>query len=119
MKKIIICVLILIFCILVIIVYNANNEKQFVFIKINGNLYKQSDFKIDYAEGDVPIGKINKLSEQSIPQNDGETNNEYLVGKTIFGSKNILNDLNFNDGELIVVETPNSYILFEKVNKDI
>ena len=118
MKKIIICILILIFCIIAIIVYNVNNEKQSVFVKINGNLYKQSDLKIDYVEGDVPIGKINKLSEQSISQNDGETNNEYLVGKTIFSLKNILNNLNFNDGEAIVVETPNTYILFEKVNND-
>ena len=119
MKKkisIFIIIFILIICILGIIVYNRNKEKSITFVKFNGNLYKQSNFSIDYAGGDIPIGKIKKLSEQPIPQNDGETNKQYFVDKTIFGTKNILNDLDFKENdEAIVVETHNSYILFEKV----
>lgn len=65
---------------------------QVAFVKFNGNLYKQSDIEIDYDGGDIPIGKINKLSEKSIPQNDGETNKEYLIDKAIYGTKNILSD---------------------------
>lgn len=116
-KKIFIIVLILIICILGIIIYNGNREKQVAFVKFNGNLYKQSDFTINYAGGDIPIGKINKLSEKSIPQNDGETNKEYLIDKAIYGIKNILSDRDFKENdEAIVVEVSNSYILFEKVN---
>lgn len=114
--SILIIIVVLIISISGIIVHNRNKEKQYTFVKFNGNLYKQSDFSIDYAGGDIPIGKITKLSEQSIPQNDGESNQEYLVDKTILGIKNILNDLHFKENdEAIVVETHNSYILFEKV----
>ena len=114
--RIFIIFVVLIISILCIIVHNRNKEKQYTFVKLNGNLYKQSDFSIDYAGGDIPKGKITKLSEEPIPQNNGETNKEYLVGKTIYGTKNILNDLHFKENDdAIVVETHNSYILFEKV----
>lgn len=118
MKKIsiFIIIVILIIGILSIIIYNKNTQKQSVLVKFNGNLYKRSSFIIDYAGGDIPIGKINKLSDQFIPQNDEETNAEYLVGKTIFGTKNVLNDIEFKENDkAIVVQTTNSYILFEKI----
>lgn len=115
-RKISIIIAILIISILSIIIYNKNSEKQSVLVRFNGNLYKRSNFIIDYAGGDVPIGKINKLSDQLIPQNDGETNAEYLVGKTIFDTKNVLNDIEFKENDkAIIVETTNSYILFEKI----
>lgn len=112
--SIFIIIIILIITILSVIFYNKDSEKQSILIKFNGYLYKQSDYIIDYVGGDIPIGKICKLSEELIPQNDGETNTEYLVGKTIFGTKNILNDIK-KYNEAIVVETTNSYILFEKI----
>lgn len=103
-----------IICILGIITYNKNKEKQTAFVKFNGNLYKKSNITIDYVGGDISIGKITQFTKQSIPQYDGETNREYLLGGIIFGTKNILNDIDFKDDEAIVIETSNSYILFEK-----
>ena len=96
-------------------------------VKFNGNIYGESFAVIDYA-GDLnkSIGKIDFLIEEKyLPQLDGETNCNELLGATVLEAKDknmILNVNNvavlFNIIEKENIRKSNGELLFEKCGEN-
>ena len=96
-------------------------------VKFNGNIYGESSAVIDYA-GDLnkSIGKIDFLIEEKyLPQLDGETNCNELLGATVLEAKDknmILNVNNvavlFNIIEKENIRKSNGELLFEKCGEN-
>lgn len=77
-----------------------------ILVRFGGNLYGRSFAEIDYAGGKKAIGKIQKLTEkENVPQRDGETNTQELLGATVYESAS----------DSIVLYYNNEYVLFEKI----
>lgn len=77
-----------------------------ILIKFNGNLYGKSFAVIDYAGGKEKIGTIDKLiNSKYVPKLNGETNNEEILGASVFEANEKTAVINYN----------NAYVLFEKI----
>lgn len=77
-----------------------------ILIRFNGIVYGKSFSAIDYAGGTEKIGMIDKLIEPKyVPKIDGETNNEEILGASVFEASEKTLVLNYN----------NTYVLFEKI----
>lgn len=77
-----------------------------ILIRFNGILYGKSFSVIDYAGGSEKIGTIDKLIDSKyVPKFDGETNNEEILGASVFGASE----------KTIVLYYNNTYVLFEKI----
>ena len=77
-----------------------------ILIKFNGILYGKSFSVIDYAGGSEKIGTIDKLIDSAyVPKFDGETNNQEILGASVFEGNEKTIVLNYN----------NTYVLFEQI----
>ena len=77
-----------------------------ILIRFNGILYGKSFSTIDYAGGSEKIGTIDKLIDSKyVPKFDGETNNQEILGASVFEASEKTIVLNYN----------NTYVLFEKI----
>lgn len=77
-----------------------------ILIRFNGILYGKSFSVIDYAGGSEKIGTIDKLIDSKyVPKFDGETNNQEILGASVFEASEKTIVLNYN----------NTYVLFEKI----
>ena len=96
-------------------------------VRFNGNLYGKSFALIDYAGNlDENIGKIDFLIEEKyLPQLDGETNCEEILGATVLEANDQNMILNINNVAVLfgVIENENirksnGELLFEKCGED-
>ena len=96
-------------------------------VKFNGKLYGKSLALIDYAGNlDENIGKIDFLIEEKyLPQLDGETNCEEILGATVLeaNDKNMILNINnvavlFSVIENENIRKSNGELLFEKCGED-
>lgn len=81
-----------------------------ILVKFNNNLYAKSYSVIDYRDGSIPIGFIDKLvNKEYVPKENNETN-----------TKEILNSNIYESGEnQIVILYNESYTLFEKLEENL
>lgn len=81
-----------------------------ILVKFNNNLYAKSYSVIDYRDGSIPIGFIDKLvNKEYVPKENNETN-----------TKEILNSNIYESGEnQIVILYNKSYTLFEKLEENL
>lgn len=81
-----------------------------ILVKFNNNLYAKSYSVIDYRDGSIPIGFIDKLvNKEYVPKENNETN-----------TKEILNSNVYESGEnQIVILYNESYTLFEKLEENL
>lgn len=89
-----------------IITLHSKTASTEILIRFNGILYGKSFSVIDYAGGSEKIGTIDKLIDSKyVPKFDGETNNQEVLGASVFEANEKTIVLNYN----------NTYVLFEKI----